>query len=254
MFFVAYFIAIIVGWAVGYRRDVNMLPAIFSMLVAAFVLSRSAYIAHHWQQYSGHVAGVIELADGGFYPVYAVAGSLLVAGYYAIRQPKLRMALLSGIVSAALVWGAALVLYDTIETNKQVPQLEYQTLAEQPITLAEFSGKPIVVNLWASWCPPCRREMPAFMQAQQQWSGVNFVFLNQGEFSYTVDNFLQKQQLKLTNVLLDPQQSTMHQMGFAGLPATLFYNSEGQLIYTHTGEISEKGLTQALLTIQPQHQ
>lgn len=252
MFFVAYFIAIIVGWAVGYRRNVNMLPAIFSMLVAAVILSRGVYIGRHWQQYSADPASMLTLADGGFFPVFAVAGSLLVAAYYAIRQPKLRIALVSAIISATLVWGAALVLYDTIEANKRVPQLEYQTITEDPVTLAEFSGKPIVVNLWASWCPPCRREMPAFMQAQQEWSGVNFVFLNQGEFSYTVESFLQKQQLALSNVWLDPSQSTMHQMGFGGLPATLFYNSEGQLIYTHTGELSEKGLSQALLKIQPE--
>lgn len=249
MFFVAYFVAIIVGWSVGFRRNINMLPAISSMLLAAVIFSRMTYLVRNWDQYSAEPMSIFAITDGGFFPVFAVVGSLLVAGYYAIRQPKSRIALLSAIVSAALVWGAALVLYDTIRTNKQVPQLEYQTISEEPITLAEFSGKPIVVNLWASWCPPCRREMPAFMQAQQEWSGINFVFLNQGEFGYTVESFLQKQQLSLTNVLLDPSQSTMHQMGFGGLPATLFYSAEGQLIYTHTGELSEKGLNQMLLKI-----
>lgn len=253
MFFVAYFIAIIVCLAVGYRRKVNMLPEVINMLVAGVILSRGVYIARHWQQYSADPMTVFSLSDGGFFPVFAAAGSLLVAAFYVISQPKLRVPLVSAVVAAALVWGATLVLYDTLEANKRVPKLEYQTINEEPITLEEFSGKPIVINLWASWCPPCRREMPAFMQAQQEWPGVNFVFLNQGEFSYTVDSFLQKQQLALSNVWLDPSQSTMHQMGFGGLPATLFYNTEGQLIYTHTGELSEKGLNQALLKIMPQH-
>lgn len=181
----------------------------------------------------------------------AIVGVLLIAGYFAMRHLKFRVALISSITFVALAWGAILLLQDTIQKNKLVPQLEYQTLTEEPITLAELRGKPLVVNLWASWCPPCRREMPAFMQAQQEWSSVNFVFLNQGEFSYTVESFLQKQKLTLTNVLLDSSQSTMHQMGFGGLPATLFYNTEGQLIYTHTGELSEKGLGQALLKIMP---
>ncbi|WP_459655422.1 TlpA family protein disulfide reductase, partial [Achromobacter xylosoxidans] len=70
--------------------------------------------------------------------------------------------------------------------------------------LAAFQGKPTVVNLWASWCPPCRREMPAFEQAQAANPDIHFVFLNQGEAASTVRQYLDEHAPSLANALLDP--------------------------------------------------
>src|SRR5690606_41651094 len=60
-------------------------------------------------------------------------------------------------------------------------------LSERPIDLARLAGdRPTVVSLWATWCPPCIREMPVLEDAQQRYPGVNFVFANQGEHPETI--------------------------------------------------------------------
>ena len=71
------------------------------------------------------------------------------------------------------------------------------------MTLAEFTGNPIVVSLSATWCLPCVREMPTRHHAQIYPPGVNFVFLNQGEPAYTVGAWLQARKLEVRNVLMD---------------------------------------------------
>ena len=71
------------------------------------------------------------------------------------------------------------------------------------MTLAEFTGNPIVVNLWATWCLPCVCEMPSRHHAQIDRPGVNFVFLNQGEPACTMGAWLQARKLEVRNVLMD---------------------------------------------------
>src|SRR3546814_14561413 len=69
---------------------------------------------------------------------------------------------------------------------------------------ALFRSRPMVLNLWATWCPPCRREMPVLEQAQGRYPGVVFVLVNQGEDRGTIHRYLDRAGLDLDHVLLDP--------------------------------------------------
>lgn len=64
------------------------------------------------------------------------------------------------------------------EGEGQLPALTLQDLQGKDVALPTFVGRPTVVNLWATWCPPCRRELPMFQQAQAAQPGVHFVFLD----------------------------------------------------------------------------
>ena len=123
-----------------------------------------------------------------------------------------------------------------------LPQLDLATLDGRAVPLDGFVGKPTVVNLWATWCPPCRREMPVLQQAQGANPDVNFVFVNQGEKPDAIQSFIDRQGLTLRNVLVDERLQTGSALGHRALPTTLFFDARGQLASTHIGELSQATL------------
>ena len=150
-----------------------------------------------------------------------------------------------------MAWQAALALLrlmdDPALSEKQVTLLDGETT-----TLAVLAdGKPLVVNLWATWCPPCRREMPVLAAAQQRETGVNFVFANQAESRATVMRYLTASQLDLANVTLDRYSELGKVAGSGILPATLFYDGSGRLVDTYLGELSAATLEKKLTQLRP---
>lgn len=104
----------------------------------------------------------------------------------------------------------------------------------------------MVVNLWATWCPPCRREMPMLAAAQQEYDEVTFVFVNQGEGRGEIKGYLDQNGLALDNVLLDTRGALGQTVGSMALPTTLFYDANGRLADTHLGELSRATLARGI--------
>ncbi|MGO4660136.1 TlpA family protein disulfide reductase [Ensifer sp. 2YAB10] len=107
-------------------------------------------------------------------------------------------------------------------------------------------GRPTVLNLWASWCPPCRREMPILREAQANYPDINFVFVNQGESAQQVHRYLEEQDLTLSNLLLDPQGQTAASLGQVAFPTTYLFNAAGRLIDVRVGELTAATLAERL--------
>ena len=93
--------------------------------------------------------------------------------------------------------------------------------------------------------------MPVLAAAQQRETGVEFLFINQGEARAAVADYLQNEQLELQNVLLDPHVQVGQQMGSQALPTTLFFDASGKLVNGHLGELSSASLRHALEQILP---
>ncbi|MHB1145352.1 MAG: TlpA family protein disulfide reductase [Thiobacillus sp.] len=132
-------------------------------------------------------------------------------------------------------------------------------LSDMPVTLlsgesttlaALADGKPLVVNLWASWCPPCRREMPVLAAAQQRETGIGFVFANQGESAATVQRYLSASRLDLANVVLDRDTKLGFVAGSGTLPLTLFYDAGGRRVATHLGALTAASLESKLTPLR----
>ena len=240
-----------VGHLVGRRQKIWILNTLSDMLIAGLLVARLAFVIRWFDTYRAAPWSMLDIRDGGFTPWAGIAAALGVALWRGWRQPTLRKPLIAGLAAGVLVWGA---LFGALRMTEKpmLPTLAMTTLAGAPTNLAALAdGKPLVVNLWASWCPPCRREMPVLAAAQQRETGVRFVFVNQGEEGATAQRYLSAGQLDLANVLLDPGAALGHEVGSGALPTTLFYDADGRLVDTHLGELSAASLASKLNALRP---
>ncbi|MEO6352553.1 MAG: TlpA disulfide reductase family protein, partial [Burkholderiaceae bacterium] len=217
-----------VGHWAGRAQKISISNSLIDMLIAAVVAARIAFVVIWFDIYRSAPWSMLDIRDGGFTRWAGVAAALLMAFWRGWRRPLLRKPLILGLAAGALVWGAMVGALRLTE-KPTLPTVALTTLAGTPVDLAALAaGKPMVVNLWASWCPPCLREMPVLAAAQKREAGVQFVFVNQGEGGAAVQRYLNTGQLGLTNVLLDPFTGFGRAAGSRALPTTLFYDASGQ--------------------------
>lgn len=199
------------------------------------LVARLAYVVANWQHFQADPLRAVAVWQGGFawlwvIPVVALATAAL------LKTAKERAWALAPVAVSALAWIAA---HQLASATEPLPPAEI-TLAQldgAPFDLATPSDRPTVINVWASWCPPCRREMPALAAAQKANPDVRFLFVNQGEGEATVRTYLAREGLTLEHVLLDPHMDLPRHYGTVGLPITFFLGSDGRLAKAHLGEI-----------------
>ena len=114
------------------------------------------------------------------------------------------------------------------------------------VSLFNYIGKPIVVNFWATWCGPCRSELPAFENLSKKYDGqVEFLMVNLTDgFSETIDNaqrFINENQYTFP-VYFDTESSAAYVYDVSSIPETVFINEEGYIVNSHIGAMSEKVL------------
>ena len=243
---VALLVAAGAGRLVGRGQQTGIGNILTDMLIAAVLVARIAFVAVWFDTYRSAPWSMLDIRDGGFISWVGIVAALLVAVWRGWRRAALRKPLILGLAAGALAWGGMFGAILMME-NTALPKVPLTTLAGEPADLAKLAaGKPIVINLWASWCPPCRREMPVLAAAQKQETGVRFVFVNQGENGTTAQRYFTAAGLDIANVLLDPGAEIGHEVGSMGLPTTLFYDANGRLIDTHLGELSAASLASKL--------
>jgi thiol-disulfide isomerase/thioredoxin len=231
--------------------DVDAEPALTQMLIVGVLAARLGFVLRWHEQYLELPTSIFNIRDGGWEPAVGVVAALLFGLLKARRNADLRKAVaIAPVIAGAvlLLGGIAAILLKP--SPVPMPALTLQSMDGREVSLAGFVGRPTVVNLWASWCPPCRREMPAMQHSQAANPDVNFVFVNQGEEPQVVAEYLKRQGLILGNVLLDPQGSVGVALGQGALPTTLFFDAEGRLVSTRLGELSSATLNQRLVEIQ----
>jgi peroxiredoxin len=108
----------------------------------------------------------------------------------------------------------------------------------EDISLADYQGKPVVLNFWATWCPPCRAEIPHFQDAAIKYNGLaTIVGVDQGEPLSLVTDFAA--QFAITYpLLLDPDNDVNRQYRVRALPTTVFIDANGVVREVFTGIIN----------------
>jgi thiol-disulfide isomerase/thioredoxin len=109
----------------------------------------------------------------------------------------------------------------------------------------------MVVNLWATWCGPCRAEMPVLAAAQRARPDVRFVFANQGEGPEVVQRYLAAERLALQDVWLDIGSGLGPALGSRGLPTTVFFDADGTRVDAHFGLLNAAALQARLARWPP---
>ncbi len=248
--------AVALGWFVGKRlgrsAGIDAEPLLLRMLLVGMIGARLGFVWQWRAAYFAEPLTMLDIRDGGFEATAGVAIAALYGMYRVRRHGAPRAPVVAALLTTGIVWTlGSFALAVNTRPVVPLPTISLPAVGGPAVTLSEFVGKPTVINLWATWCPPCQREMPLLQNAQQANAAVNFVFVNQGESPEVVAGYLNRHALKLDNVLVDTRLQVGSYVGQHALPVTLFFDARGQLVSSRIGELSTATLEQRLIELRP---
>ncbi|TJZ89927.1 TlpA family protein disulfide reductase [Paracoccus gahaiensis] len=202
--------------------------------------ARIGFVVAHWDDFAAHPLDALAVWQGGFAPRagWVAGGAVLLVAALRGRRTVLRPLLIAAVLTGS-AHQAALSLMP--RTTVDLPVMELLAMDDTPMQLAG-RNRVVVLNLWATWCPPCRREMPMMTQLATQMPDVDFIFANQGEDAARIAAFLAAETLPAQGMLRDPGSHLMGRLNAVGMPTTLVFDAQGALVRAHTGEISRAAL------------
>lgn len=129
---------------------------------------------------------------------------------------------------------------DLSTSERPVPDLKFTNYEGQEVSLASFSGKPLIVNAWASWCPFCVEELPDFISLQEEFKNkITIIAVNRGEQLATAKNYTDGRGLSDKLIfLLDINDTFYKAIGGFSMPETIFVDKEGKIIFHKRGPMS----------------
>jgi cytochrome c biogenesis protein CcmG, thiol:disulfide interchange protein DsbE len=138
--------------------------------------------------------------------------------------------------------GTATVSLASTTARKPMPDLTFSGLNGKPWNLADQRGKVVLVNVWASWCPPCRQETPGLVAIANEYRGKPFeiVGASMDDSAEPVRRFIDDFHIPYT-VVMPPENSPING-AVEALPTSFLVDREGRMAQVYTGAISERAL------------
>lgn len=139
-----------------------------------------------------------------------------------------------------------------VANGQPAPEFELKDLSGKTHKLSDYKGKAVMLNFWASWCPPCRAEMPALEAAYKEYESKGFVILaiNLGESDVAIQSF--KEKLGLTfPIVIDQDDAVTRAYDIVPLPTSYFVDKNGIVQGRWQGEISKDQLRAMIQKILP---
>ena len=215
-----------------------------------FVGARLGHVIEFWPSFAQEPLRIVAVWQGGFSATGAAIAVALVTGWAVWRS-------LPFVPAAASLWAGVIawqvILLDVAQRDPVALPIDvFTTIDAEPLSLASLAepNSLIIINLWATWCPPCRRELPMLATIAEQRDDVIFVFASQGETAMHVNEYLVENDISLERVLIDTNSQLAQHYSTVGLPVTLFIGADGLLMHTHVGEISREVLLREIAGLQ----
>ncbi|MGQ9815296.1 MAG: redoxin domain-containing protein [Candidatus Roseilinea sp.] len=126
-----------------------------------------------------------------------------------------------------------------LRENEPAPDFELQTFDGQTVRLSDFKGRPVLINFWASWCPPCKEETPDLIAAYRELKDINAVFIGVGTQDDTdkLKQFAEEHQIPYL-VVEDPLGKVSNRYRVLGMPTTFLIDTDGILRKTINGVVT----------------
>jgi thiol-disulfide isomerase/thioredoxin len=251
---VIFFLSIAAAVFAGCRADrscTDIEPAIFTSTMIGLIVARISFVLHYLPGYNGSFLKMVDFRDAGFDTFSGVAAGIAVIAFILMRRKSSRRPLLIATVVGLATWGATSMATTHLNHSGAVPTASLINEAGTTQPLAPRDGKPLVINLWATWCAPCQAEMPVLASAQARYPGLNLVFVNQGERRDTVKAFMEALNLRIANSLFDPELSVAKATETTAHPTTLFYDASGRMLERHLGRFSQATFEATISRLYP---
>ncbi|HLG23540.1 MAG TPA: DUF3179 domain-containing (seleno)protein [Candidatus Nanoarchaeia archaeon] len=137
-----------------------------------------------------------------------------------------------------------------IAIGKTAPDFELETLEGKKVKLSDYSGRKVILNFWASWCPPCREEMPEFQKISENNPDIAVLGVNLQESKEAVQSFTNKLGIKFS-ILLDPNSQVKNMYNVFTQPVTYFIDEKGKITDKKFGALTVEEIYEKVGTIKP---
>lgn len=137
---------------------------------------------------------------------------------------------------------------DRSHSGRPAPNSVLRDADDEPASLAEATGKPLLVNIWATWCAPCVKELPTLDALSRRPGAPRVIAVSQDMAPRaSVDAFLKRYRIGNLEAWHDPAMSLSGALGAQVLPTTVYYDSQGRELWRYVGDLDWTGAEAARL-------
>ena len=268
LFFAIWATGRIAAWVGAERRGMQKVMETSAWIGIAF--ARLGFVVFNWSAFVDAPWTAFYFWQPGYSPYAGVVGGTGFALFRLIRRPPGErrvsvQAIAGGFAAGCLFLGAVIATSiafssaDVLRRGDPIPDFTLQSLDGEPVKLSSLRGKIVVLNFWATWCLPCRREMPLLdtIQDEYQERGVTIIGVNLSEPAELVRPFIESMNVDYpiwvdcptSDPIYSRTSELFQRLGGVGLPTTYFIGPDRVLRDIRVGELNRGILQQGIESI-----